>query len=182
MTMDDTLTTILALAVRGLDNPSDPITRETAKLYLLCPQRIRERIGIPAPVSGDFVPLDQNGLKKLLTFIKGSAGGVDEFAIACEDDLAAAEDFKKLVTHALDLENEARVMRNWRPTSSSGCRRGRELWSEVESSAQNLVQAHHRNVALRSTRESHRANEQDLPVQEAPGANEKEGREPGRRT
>lgn len=188
MTTDDTLTTIHALAVRGLNISSDPIDREKAKLYLLCPKRFIELIGIPTPVSGEFVPLDQDGLKKLLTFIKGGDGGVDKLAIACEDDLVAAEDCKNLLTRAADLEDDTRVMRDWRPTASSGDGRGREIRSDVGSSAQNPGQAHHRNVALRSTRsdvalrstrEFHRANEQHHTEREAPGASKKEGREPG---
>ena len=177
MTMDDTLATIFAHAARGLEM-SDEKT-ERAKLYLLCAKRILETLGIPAPVSGEFALLDRDGLKKVLKFIKRNDGGVDELVIAFGDRLEAAEMFKKLMTRVEDREDETRVMKDWRPTASSGGGRGRELWSELSSSAQNLVQAHYRNAALRRMGEPHKANEQHHMERRAPGAKEKEGREPG---
>ena len=184
MTMDDTLATILAHAARGLEMSYE--NTERAKLYLLCPKGILESLDISAFMSDDLALLDRDGLNKLLKFMKGSDSSHDELVIACEDDLEAPEMFKKLLSRVGDREDETVAMRNWRPTASSGGRRARELWSEVGSSAQKLVQAHHRNVqahhrdaALRRTREFHKANEQHHMERGAPGAKGKEGRETG---
>ena len=120
MTTDDTLATILALAVRGLDDPSRPIDRDAAKLYLSCPKRILESMGIPAPVSSDLVLLDQDELKKLLTFLKGSHRSVDELIIACEDDVIRSEGLQKHWSRVKDQEDDTPEMRNQQPTASSG--------------------------------------------------------------
>ena len=159
MTTDDTLATILALAVRGLDDPSRPIDRDSAKLYLACPKRIFEAIGIPAPVSSELVPLDQDELKKLLTFLKGRHRSVDELVIACEDDVTRSEGLQKYWSRVKDQEDDARGTRNWQATASSGGGREREVGPGVGSIAQHLGQARHRNAALLSPREFLDANE-----------------------
>ena len=149
MTMDDTLATILEHASRALGTTFE--NTERARLYLLCPKSVLEYLGIPAPVSGELALLDRDGLTKLLKFLQ-RGNGSDELVIACEDDLDAAEKVKKLMMRVEDQDDETRAMRNWRPTTSSGGSRARELWSEVGSSAEKFVQTQHRNAALRRAR------------------------------
>ena len=136
MTTHDTLTAILALAVRGLDVPSP--NRERAKPYLWCSTRLLEFIDTPAPMSNEFVLLDQEGLKELFTFLK-EGDRTERLLVACEGDVEEGEDLKMLVSREEDREDDTVAVKGWRRTASSEGRRGRELWSEVERSAQNFL-------------------------------------------
>lgn len=177
MTIDDSLTAILAPAVRGLDSSS--ANKESAKLYLWCPTRVLETIGIPIPVSSESVLLDQDGLKKLFKLMKEGDRN-EQLLLACEDDIAEVEHYKKLMTRHEDREDNTDATMDWRPTaSSSESRRRREIWTEAERRRQNIMQEYHRDVALRRTREFNRANEQHHREREISRAEEREGHEPG---
>lgn len=175
MTIDDSLTAILALAVRGLDSSS--ANKESAKLYLWCPTEVLENIGIPIPVSSESVLLDQDGLKKLFKFMKEGDRN-EQLLLAYEGDIAEAHHYKKLMTRDENREDDTDAMMDWRPTSSSSeGRRRRELWTEAERRRQDITQEYHGYVALRSTREFNRANEQHNREREVSRAEEREGHE-----
>ena len=179
MTTDDTLPAILAQAARGLD--MSPPNAASAKPYLWCSTKLLEFMGTPVPVSGDSILLDQKGLKNLFTILK-EGDLTDRLLIACEGEVVEADYLKIVVTREESREDDTPAVRGSRPTAPSEGRRAGELWSEVERSAQNSVQGHHRNPALRRTTGFYKASEQHGTESDPRRAKEKEGREPGWRS
>ena len=177
MTSDDTLTTILEHVAHDLN--AGPANRERAEVCLWCPTKILESIGIPPPVSGQPVLLDQDGLKRLFTFLKES-DQIEQLLLACDGDVADAELFRKLLSPEENRESDTHAARDRPSTASPVCRSSLEiLLSQHESSAQNIVPGHHRNSALRNRREHNEsANEQQDTEQEA-RASGKKVRKPG---
>ena len=90
-------------------------------------------------MSSESVLLDQYGLKKLFKLMKEGDRN-EQLLLACEDDIAEAEHYKKLMTRDEDREDDTDAMMDRRPTaSSSEGRRRRELWTEAERRRQNIM-------------------------------------------
>ena len=102
-TVDDTLPTIIALTARGLGlSPG-------AQLYLWCTVRVLEAIGIPEPAVNEFIPLDQDGLRKLFAFVK-AGNGHQPFTLICEESKSEAERSAIKLMMNLDARSRWRLL------------------------------------------------------------------------